>query len=294
MSFAVIEAVLGHLSGSLTLVSDAVHMASDTLALCLAAFAAWLANKPASKQLTFGYNRVEVIAALISAILLIMVSLNIITTAMQRLVNPEPIVSTMVMFAAAIGCAVNITIAWLLSKSEQTVNIRAAMLHVLGDIFGSFAALSSGIFIHFTNWLTIDPILSTIISVVIIISSCRLIREVLAILMQRTPAHIDIEHLTQAMQAMPGVSSIHDLHVWTLASDRTMLSCHVVIASMELWQHIAADIRKLLNKRYNIQHITLQPEVARPIDNNQEVIATCYCPHNSPTKENQHGCHRHD
>ncbi|MEM9243646.1 MAG: cation diffusion facilitator family transporter [Pseudomonadota bacterium] len=260
LSFAIVEALTGLWAGSLTLLGDAGHMASDSVALAIAAFAAWLAQKPPSPSHSYGLGRAEVIAAWISSILLVLISIAIIIEAIERIHTPIHVKGNAVIIVAFLGLVINLFIAWLLTQGSRTLNIRAALLHVLSDVLGSIAALISGIVIYFTHWYRIDPLLSIIIGILIMISSFRLLRESLSILMEGVPATINITLVNQDMIKIKGVKAIHDLHIWTLSSGRIALSAHVNIADLSVWKEILIDLKRLLESKYHIKHITLQPE----------------------------------
>ncbi len=259
--FAVIEAFGGWWAKSLALLSDAGHMASDAVALGIAAFAAWVSVKPPSQKHSYGLGRAEVIAAWVSSLLMLAVSVTVIVEAFQRIHrHPTHVNGTVVMVIAAIGLVVNLFVAWLLTRGERTINIRAALLHVISDMLGSFAALVSGAVIYVTGWMPIDPILSILIAILIMISSLRLLRESMLILMEGVPAHINPKEVTDAILAIEGVKDIHDLHIWTLSSGRIALSTHIDIHDLTVWKDILAAVKALLKKDFNITHITLQPE----------------------------------
>ncbi|OGT49045.1 MAG: cation transporter [Gammaproteobacteria bacterium RIFCSPHIGHO2_12_FULL_38_11] len=258
--YAAIEAFTGWHAGSLALMGDAGHMVSDALSLGIAAFAVWVAKKPASRTHSYGMGRAEIVAAWFSSLLMLIISLAIIVEAVNRIHSPIKVNGITVMIIAFIGMLINLFIASMLAKSERTLNMRAALLHVLSDLLGSFAALVSGAVIYFTKWYPIDPILSILIGVLIIISSFRLLRESLRILMEGVPMHIDLEVVSQELKAVGGVLDIHDLHIWTLSSGSIALSAHVNIHEIMDWKIILNKISKLLDKNHHIHHITLQPE----------------------------------
>ncbi len=285
ISFALIEAIAGFFANSLTLLSDAGHMASDSLALGIAAFAAWLASKPASNRHTYGFGRAEVIAAWLSALLMVVLSIAIIIEAIHRFKQPEAVSGGLVMFTAFIGLLINVYIAWLLSKSERTLNIRAAMLHVLGDILGSVAAIISGAVIYYTHWMAIDPILSIVIAVLILLSSIKLLQESMSVLMEGVPPHIDVATVKHHMCDLDSVVSVHDLHVWTLSSGTIILSAHIVLEHIEHWNTVLNQLRLMLRDRYHIEHVTLQPEIHLSAWTDQE--NPCACP-DSPNNEDHH------
>ena len=258
--FAIIEAVGGWWANSLALLGDAGHMASDALALVIAAFAAWVSTKPPSKKHSYGLGRAEVVAAWFSSLLMIVISLAIIIEAVERIHLPEHVKGGTVIIIAFIGMLVNILVAWLLARGERTLNIRAALLHVMGDLLGSLAALISGAVIYFTGWYPIDPILSILIGVLIMISSLRLLRESLLVLMEGVPGHISPEEVTKTMLDVDGVKAIHDLHIWTLTSGKVVLSAHVDIREMNTWTDILQQLNTMVKEQFAIAHVTLQPE----------------------------------
>lgn len=258
--FAGVEALGGWWSGSLVLLSDAGHMVSDSFALGIAAFASWLASRPPSAQHSYGLGRAEVLGAWISSLLMVGVVIVIVIEAIERFHNPKPVAGGWVMLVATIGLILNLSIAWILSRGEQTLNTRAAIVHVMGDLMGSIAALISGAVIYFKGWTAIDPILSIFICVLILFSSLQLLRESLLVLMEGVPTHIDFGEVGNAMAKINKVKSVHDLHIWTLSSGIIVLSAHVEIEDFHDWEEILKNLRDLLADRYGIEHITLQPE----------------------------------
>jgi cobalt-zinc-cadmium efflux system protein len=259
--FAIIEAISGWWTGSLVLLSDAGHMASDSLALAIAAFAAWIAIQPPSKSHSYGLGRAEVIGAWISSLIMVAVVIAIVIEAIERFRRPQSVAGGWVMVVATIGLILNLTIAWVLSHGERTLNVRAATLHVLGDLLGSVAALISGAVIYFKGWTTIDPLLSIFICILILFSSLQLLRESLLVLMEGVPLHIDLTKVGEAMAKVEQVISIHDLHIWTLSSGVTVLSAHIEIDNFSDWESILNHLKYLLAHDYKIEHVTLQPEV---------------------------------
>ncbi len=264
LGFAVVEFVFGLLAGSLALVADAGHMLADTSALGLAAFAAWMADRPASNRRTWGYGRAEVLAALINgAVMLVLVGL-IAWRAVERFQDPREVSGGMVMVVALIGLLVNLLVFWILSRGERNLNVRGALLHVMGDLLGSVAALASGIAILATGWTPIDPILSLLICALILVAAVRLLLEGAHVVMEGVPQGLDIDEVQSTMTAVKGVDDIHDLHVWQVASDRVALSAHVVVADLADWPEMLAALNRTLLETWNIDHPTLQPELPEP------------------------------
>lgn len=267
LGFAFVEAISGWLSNSLALMGDAGHMLTDASALGLAAFAAWLGQRPPSHRHSYGLARAEVLAAIINSVFMLLIVIGLSIVAIQRLQNPSEVHGLSVALVATLGLVINIIVAWFLHRGEQTLNTRAAMLHVMGDLLGSVAALLSGLIIYFTQWYMIDPILSLLICVLILFSSLRLLREAMHIIMEGVPPQLSLPDVGQAMAGVNAVQSVHDLHIWTVSSNSIALSAHVVIDNMQHWQPIHQQLQALLNKEFHIHHCTLQPELnEQPIE----------------------------
>lgn len=259
--FALIEAAAGWWSGSLALLSDAGHMVTDSSALGLAAFAAWLARRPPSTRHSYGLVRAEVLAALFNSVLMLALIAYIVAEALSRFRDPHPVAGGVVMLVATVGLMINLLIGWILSRGEHSLNSRAALLHVMGDALGSVAAIAAGTVIYFTGWMPIDPILSIVVSMLILFSAFNLLREALHVLMEGVPAHIDLSRVGQDLAAIEGVLRVHDLHVWTLSSGTIALSAHLEIATLADWPEILLRAREQMDKAHSIRHVTLQPEV---------------------------------
>lgn len=260
LGYAAVEAGVGLWAGSLALVADAGHMVNDAGALALAAAAAWVAKRPASRLHTYGFGRAEFLAALVNSLGLLVLVAWIAVSAVQRLQDPQPVAGVAVSVTAALGLLVNIVVAWMLSRSASNLNTRAALLHVAGDLLGSVAALIAGVVIAFTGWTPIDPLLSIAIAALIVTSSLRLLREALHGLMEGVPLNLSLEEIGKAIAAVPGIESVHDLHVWSVSTDEPMLSAHVLVEDLKRWDAILAEAREMLHDRYGIAHVTLQPE----------------------------------
>lgn len=260
LGFAVVEAIGGWWSGSLALLSDAGHMVSDASALGLALFAAWMARRPPSARHSYGLGRAEIIAALANSLFMVAVVAAIVTTAIMRLQHPTPVSAGPVIIVALLGLIVNAAVAWTLSRGADSFNVRGAMLHVMGDLLGSVAALIAGIVIYFTNWTPVDPILSMLICVLLLTSALRLLWQGLHVIMEGVPHHLDLATVGKSMASVTGIKAVHDLHIWTLSSGNIALSAHVVIRNMTHWDEILTNLRELLHDRFGIEHITLQPE----------------------------------
>lgn len=258
--FAFIEVAGGLWSGSLALLSDAGHMFSDVAALGLAAFAQWIAQKPPSTRHSYGLARAEVVAALLNGVFMLLVIVWIVVEAVQRLVVPHAVSGGVVMLVALAGLAVNVFVALVLSRGEQSLNSRAALLHVMGDLLGSVAALIAGAVIHYTGWTPIDPLLSVLVAGLILLSTINLLRHALHSLLDGVPQGMDLAAIGHKLAHIQGVLSVHDLHIWSLGGDRTALSAHMQLASLDQWTQILATSRAILHRDYGISHVTLQPE----------------------------------
>lgn len=261
--FAGVEAISGWLAGSLALMSDAGHMVTDSLSLVLAVLAAWVARRPPSERMSWGYARVEVLAALFNAGFMVAVVMFIAWNAVDRLASPQAVDGTTVMWVAAIGLGVNLLVAWILSRGDsdhRDLNTRGALLHVLGDALGSVAALASGLVIRQTGWTPIDPLLSVGICALILVSTLRLAREAIHTLMEGVPLGLSASAVGLRMAGVEGVSNVHDLHIWTVGAGRPALSAHVTVRDMNAWPRVLKELNELLAHEYSIDHATLQPE----------------------------------
>ena len=260
LGYAAVEAGVGLWAGSLALVADAGHMVNDAGALALAAAAAWFAKRPASRLHSYGFGRAEFIAALVNSLGLLVLVAWLAVSAVQRLQDPRPVAGEAVTVVAALGLLINIIVAWMLSRGARSLNTRAALLHVVGDLLGSVAALIAGVVITFTGWMPIDPLLSLVIGALILTSSLHLLREALHGLMEGVPLHLSLEEIGRAIAAVPGVASVHDLHIWSVKPGEAMLSAHVMVRDLQRWETVLAEARAMLHQRYGIEHVTLQPE----------------------------------
>jgi cobalt-zinc-cadmium efflux system protein len=262
--YAAVEAGAGGWAGSLALLSDAGHMLTDALALALAAGAAWAARRPPTPRLSFGLQRIEILAALGNAGFMLAVIIGIAWSAVDRLLHPVPVQGMVVTAVALLGLIINIGVAWLLAHGESTLNTRAALLHVIGDLLGSVAALASGLVIQYTGWTPADPLLSLFICALILYSTLRLAREAVHALLEGVPQGLTLAEVGRRMAAVDGVESVHDLHIWSLSSRHAALSAHVVVRDLEAWPCILAALTERLHADFEIDHATLQPELFKP------------------------------
>jgi len=236
-------------------------MFTDAAALILALTAVWFGSRPATPKKTFGYYRLEIIAALVNGVALVVIALLIFYGAYQRWLDP-PIVRTGPMILIAIGgLVINLICAWILhGRDEIDLNMRGAWLHVMGDALGSIAAIVAGICMMFFGWYAADPFFSVVISLLIIVGSVRLIRESTNILLEGTPAHINLAAVEDAILDTAGVNNVHDLHVWTITSGREALSAHVIHAYSISQPDLLKELRTKLHDRFGVDHLTIQME----------------------------------
>jgi len=284
LGYAGVELVSGLWFGSLALVSDAGHMFSDAVALGLAWLAAWLAQRPAGLRHSFGLARAEVIAAFVNGLSMVLVVVLIAVEAIRRLLDPAPVAGLGVLLVAFVGLLLNLVVAFIISRGERNLNTRAALLHVLSDVFGSVVAMVAGAVIYFTGWMPIDPILSLVISLLILVSTLHLLREALHVLMEGVPAAIRLEEVGQALARLAGVRSVHDLHVWNISSGRVALSAHLELAALEDWPRVLIDARRLLLDRFAIEHVTLQPELASMRQGVRAEVVKLFSPRRKPSR----------
>lgn len=259
LGFAGIEVVGGLWANSLALISDAGHMLTDASALGLAALAAWLAHRPPSRRHSYGLGRMEILAALVNALVMIGLVAAIAASAIGRLLDPRPVTGEAVMIVAAIGLVVNIIVAWMLMGDRDNINVRGALLHVMGDLLGSVAALISGVVITFTGWTPVDPLLAMLIAALILVSSLRLLRVSLHSLLDGVPLDLDLEQVRSALTDVDGVRDVYDLHVWQLSAGRVALSAHVRVDDIAEWPALARQLTRLADEAFGIDHVTLQP-----------------------------------
>ncbi|MDX9887436.1 cation diffusion facilitator family transporter [Thauera sp.] len=261
LGFAAVEAVAGWWSGSLALLGDAGHMLTDAMSLGLAALAARVALRAPSVRHSYGLRRVEALAALVNAFFMLAVVGGLVWHAVERLLTPRAVAGEAVILVAIGGLVLNLVVAWLLTRGEGDLNTRGALLHVVGDLLGSVAALASGIVILYTGWTPIDPLLTMLICGLILFSTLSLLRQVLNTLLEGVPERLSLPEVGQTMAAVPRVRSVHDLHIWSLDSHRTALSAHVVLDAAVHWPEALAALQTLLRERFSIEHVTLQPEL---------------------------------
>jgi cobalt-zinc-cadmium efflux system protein len=261
-----VELTGGLISHSLALLSDAGHVLTDVFALGLAWFAVEQARRPADRRRSYGYQRVSILAALVNSVALIVIVIAIAIEAVHRLANPEPVQGAVVIVAALVGIAINIYVVVGLRGHGRSLNLRAALLHVTGDIGASAGVVVAGAVILLTGWLYIDPILSLAIAALIAYGAWRIVRETVNLLLEGTPPEINLSDVTSEITATRHVTAMHDLHVWALSSEEMALSVHVVLEECPLRdaEHVVRDLESRLCARFAIGHTTIQVESCHP------------------------------
>jgi len=263
VAYMVAEAVGGFLTNSLALLSDAGHMLADVASLGLAWLALWFAARPITPKKTYGYYRIEILAALANGVALIVISLLIAYEAVHRLRQPEAVAGFEMLVIAAGGLLVNAFSAWLLhGASAENLNMRGAFLHITGDALGSVGAIIAGVLIWRGGWTVADPIISFVVCALIVFSSWHLIHESVNILLEGTPPHINVRSVVEEMHAVKGVADVHELHIWTISSGKEALSAHVTLDPGAAHRATLDALQEALRAQFNITHVTIQIELS--------------------------------
>jgi cobalt-zinc-cadmium efflux system protein len=259
-SFMVVEAVAGWVANSLALMADAGHMLADVGSLGLAWFVAWAARRPATPERTYGYLRLEILAALANGMALFVLAGGIAWEAIHRFRLP-PAVEPRILFAVGLlGLVVNLVALRLLHHGHKhSLNVRGAYLHVLGDVFGSLGAVGAGAVILTVGWTLADPLISMLVALLIVVSAARLVRDSVEVLLEGTPRNVSLPQVEQRIATIPGVSAVHDLHVWTLTSGVVAMSCHAVVGDPGANQRVLETVQGRLAD-LGIKHVTMQLE----------------------------------
>ena len=261
LGFSGIEGAAAYFANSLALISDAGHMVTDAAALGLALLAQIISRRPPSPKHSFGFGRAEALAAFVNSIVMLALVVWIMVEAISRFYEPHKVDGLTVTVVAAVGLLMNIVVAWVLSRDKKSVNTRAALVHVMGDLLGSIAALVAGVVIQLTGWMPIDAILSILVSLLILKSTISILHESYHFLMEGVPLHIDYLQVGTDLKGVPGVLAVHDLHVWEMTPSFPALIGHIEIADIQEWPQIMARINEMLLDKHGIDHVTLQPEV---------------------------------
>lgn len=265
LGFVAAEAFFAVRSNSLALLSDAGHNFTDALALMLSWYAIWIARKPATSGKTYGYHRVGILTALFNAVTLLGIAVFIFAEAFQLFLHPAHVDSLPMIVTAAFAVLINTVIAvWLHGASHNSLNMRGAFLHMLGDALSAAGVVVAGILIRLTGWAYIDPIVSVLIGIFIVYSSWGMVSETIHVLLEGTPRGLDMPKLVASMVSVPGVEGVHDLHVWTIGDGVNALSCHLRIAESESARstHIVQALKSMLAMDYQMTHSTIETECA--------------------------------
>jgi cobalt-zinc-cadmium efflux system protein len=262
--YFIVEVVGGILTNSLALLADAAHMLTDVGGLALALFAAWMAQKPATPQKTYGYYRVEILAALANAVVLFLISFFILYEAYRRFEKPPEVASLPMLFIAVIGLIVNLVGIWNLHQgAKESLNVQGAFLEVVSDALGSVGVIVAALIMLVTGWYNADPIFSVLIGLFILPRTWKLVVQAANVLLESTPAHINVVVVEKAMLKVTGVEAVHDLHIWAITSGMEALSVHVVLTAgceSQIATEILETLTTLLKDEFGIDHTTIQVE----------------------------------
>lgn len=265
VGFMGVELVGGYLANSLALVSDGIHMLMDGGAIALSLFAAWASKRPAPRGYTYGYQRVEILGALLNGLLVWLISGFLIFESVDRFRAPPEVKGGIVFWIATVGLVSNLASLFFLHRSaKDNLNVKSAYLHVITDSIGSVGAMIAGAVISLTGWQLADPIITVALALLMLWSSWSLVREAVGILLERSPDHLRLDEIEQTLRLIAGVRGIHDLHVWTLSSGSVALSVHLVGDAKgdqgELLQNLLTEAARVLEERFSITHTTIQVE----------------------------------
>ena len=263
MVYMVVEVVGGLISGSLALLADAGHMLTDGAAIGLALLAIWVSGRPASIEQTFGFHRTEILAAMLNALSLWLISALIFFEASRRFNDDLQVDGGLMLGVGAVGLLVNLAAAWALHRSSgESLNVEGAFLHVVADLLGSVAVVAGGILVLAFEWNIADPIFGIVIGVLILASSLRLLWKVVHVLMEGTPSHLDLHHLCQRLEELEGVTGVHDIHAWTITTGYDALSAHVTAdpTVMQDPNPVLQALRDIASSEFGIGHVTIQLE----------------------------------
>jgi cobalt-zinc-cadmium efflux system protein len=258
----IVEGIAGFLTNSLALLSDAGHMLTHLIALLISLGAIMFASRPPTARKTYGFYRLEILAALFNGATLFLITLWIFFHAYKRIINPEPVASWHMFIVAIVGLLVNLACAYILKTSHGSLNIKSAFMHMMADTFSSLVVVFGAIIMHYTQWYMLDPALSILICIVILVWSYQLITESVDILLEATPKDVDLENVVKSINELDEIEGVHDVHIWTITSGMYAMSAHVYIKDLMVSEthRIMANINTLVNKKFSIGHTVIQFE----------------------------------
>ena len=258
----IVEGIAGFLTNSLALLSDAGHMLTHMIALLISLGAIMFASRPPTARKTYGFYRLEILAALFNGATLFLITILIFFHAYKRIINPEPIASGHMFIVAIVGLLVNLACAYILKTSHGSLNIKSAFMHMMADTFSSLVVVFGAIIMHYTQWYILDPALSILICIVILVWSYQLITESVDILLEATPKDVDLENVVKSISELDEIEGVHDVHIWTITSGMYAMSAHIYIKDIMVseTQQIMSNINTLVNEKFSIGHTVIQFE----------------------------------
>ena len=258
----IVEGIAGFLTNSLALLSDAGHMLTHMIALLISLGAIVFASRPPTARKTYGFYRLEILAALFNGATLFLITIWIFFHAYKRIINPEPVASGHMLIVAIVGLLVNLACAYILKTSHGSLNIKSAFMHMMADTFSSLVVVFGAIIMHYTQWYILDPALSILICIVILVWSYQLITESVDILLEATPKDVDLENVVKSISELDEIEGVHDVHIWTITSGMYAMSAHIYIKDIMVseTQQIMSNINTLVNEKFSIGHTVIQFE----------------------------------
>ena len=258
----IVEGIAGFLTNSLALLSDAGHMLTHLIALLISLGAIMFASRPPTARKTYGFYRLEILAALFNGATLFLITIWIFFHSYKRIINPEPILSWHMLIVAIAGLIVNLACAYILKTSHGSLNIKSAFMHMMADTFSSLVVVFGAIIMHYTQWYILDPALSILICIVILVWSYQLITESVDILLEATPKDVDLENVVKSISELNEIEGVHDVHIWTITSGMYAMSAHIYIKDVMVSEthRIMANINTLVNEKFSIGHTVIQFE----------------------------------
>ena len=258
----IVEGIAGFLTNSLALLSDAGHMLTHMIALLISLGAIMFASRPPTARKTYGFYRLEILAALFNGATLFLITIWIFFHAYKRIINPEPVASGHMLIVAIVGLLVNLACAYILKTSHGSLNIKSAFMHMMADTFSSLVVVFGAIIMHYTQWYILDPALSILICIIILVWSYQLITESVDILLEATPKDVDLENVVKSINELDEIEGVHDVHIWTITSGMYAMSAHVYIKDLMVseTQQIMSKINTLVNEKFSIGHTVIQFE----------------------------------